>query len=277
MSRTTVTGNSRPGLSMFEFVHEQPGIRKNGVTAKQVRSHVTRRQHRQKRELNRRAIALLNSEASTPTPEPVINVDCGSRCAGSLKPVLQSHFSNESIQHGSLVTSTHIEEIPRRSMPSSVEYSDLDDTSKGTTPETWLCPSDGLAKAFSQGQMSYRTTLLQDTENVVGTSLNILRLDLSSVMVGHFNATLLAQPSEADIETLRVCTCPLLEHSQKTSEANTASKVYCPSLSSTDSCTRTQHCFRWPYFWVSATISTFQEGVWKAVIWSVWSTWRITS
>lgn len=171
---------------MFEFVHEQPGIRKNGVTAKQVRSHVTRQQHRQKRELNKRAIALLHSTTSTPTtPEPVTKVNCKSQYPGSLLPTLLSQSSDETLRDASIETSTNIEEISRRPLPSSVGCSDPDEASKESTPDAWLCPSNGLLRAFSQGQMSYRTTLLQDTDNVIGTSLDILHLDLSSVMVSH--------------------------------------------------------------------------------------------
>lgn len=51
-----------------------------------------------------------------------------------------------------------------------------------STPEAYRLARGDTADAFSRGEMSFRVIALQDGQNVVGTSLHNLRLDLSSVM-----------------------------------------------------------------------------------------------
>lgn len=183
-------GNSRPNMSMLEFVHEQPHVRKDGFTARQVRSHVTRRQHRQNRERSRRAIAYLDGVYPNTSSMlgPLDTVQALAQSTGFAGQELRERDTSGLVpadsvlpinEHGDRISQQHF--LPLHEDADPEESSK--ESSKESTPDSWLCPSNGSAKAFSQGQTAYRTTLLQDSENIIGMNLEILRLDLSSVMV----------------------------------------------------------------------------------------------
>ena len=62
---------------------------------------------------------------------------------------------------------------------------DSDGTDTGTTiftPEACRFASERALASFSRGVMSFRTIALEDSQNIIGTGLKVMRLELSSVM-----------------------------------------------------------------------------------------------
>ena len=166
----------------------QPDEAKGQQYQRKVRAHVTRLQHRQTRDRNRRDALLKASSSGTSTPvdktpessretstSAIVHLGSEVSAAASSAP----DFSTPNTAH---ITSKDEDEddkqiIVRSSATSSAAALIVSES------DAWRHPDSDLAVSFSRGEAAYRTFALDDADNIVGRTVNGLELDFSSVMV----------------------------------------------------------------------------------------------
>lgn len=132
----------------FKFVHiERPGAAVDQRVKRQVKSHVSRLQHRQERE---RQFAISRSKELERSSE---------------NPALITRNSSESTAESQ-----------------NVSTADSHNVGSQTAHEGNLEIESAIERSFSRGSVAFRTIALKDTENQVGKNIAGLRLDISNVM-----------------------------------------------------------------------------------------------
>jgi len=161
--RNTIRGKGED--ANFSFVHiERPGATVDQRVRRQVKSHVSRLQHRQERE---RQFAVKRS-----------------------KDLDKSSGATSSSTRDSFKSSETVASITRDSSDSSVDSQTVNSQnvdSQNVDPQTThegnnLEEQSALERSFSRGSIAFRTIALKDTENQVGKNIAGLRLDISNVM-----------------------------------------------------------------------------------------------
>lgn len=145
----------------FKFVLiERPGdAAVDHRVRRQVKSHVSRLQHRQERE---RQFAATSSKNLVKPSRPIVPSTMDSS-------IRDTRYEDVNKSSGSAASSSR-------------DSSESTATSKTTTHEGTLEEHSALERSFSRGSVAFRTIALKDTENQVGKNLAELRLDISNVM-----------------------------------------------------------------------------------------------
>jgi hypothetical protein len=164
--------------SDFKFVNiERPADAANERVRRQVRSHVSRLQHRQNRErLSHQASRSRDIEFAKEASGASNSIDSSED--GQLTVVAPAKVRNKTpswIRHSTESDSTPDESTEIRHIsPPPIQ---LD-----ASPSVLTSPTSALEKAFSRGSLAFRTISLNDPDNIIGRNVAELRLDLSSIM-----------------------------------------------------------------------------------------------
>lgn len=162
----------------FKFVnYASPSDARKRQARTQVRSHVTRWQHRHSRAQPQNT---TQSKVVAPDREADVGTVDANECL--------SYASNANRPADVVDPPSRPE--PRESREASYEEDDCsrrDNDECATeatlfTPEACRLASEGVIKSFSQAAMSFRTVALQDSQNIIGMGLKDMQLELSRVM-----------------------------------------------------------------------------------------------
>lgn len=156
----------------FKFINiEQPGDAAEKRTRRQVRSHVSRLQHRLHRERNRNTESLNKTE------------DANAQASSSAE---LAHVNESSQKPPKSTTAPEANRVVFQTVNRSGDNRAINSLQRRNNGSTSLpqAPTTPLEKAFSRGEMAFRTITLDDPENVVGSNIGGLRLDISNLMVG---------------------------------------------------------------------------------------------
>jgi hypothetical protein len=154
----------------FRFVNiERPGDATNERVRRQVRSHVSRLQHRQNRE--RQFQQAAQSKAH--------RLEAGA--SSSLESSEDGHSTAVTPADARNVTASWTRHSTTESDTTSEESADHQQAFTAQPPLIAL-PSSALEKSFSRGSLSFRTIALNDPDNIIGKNIAELKLDLSSIM-----------------------------------------------------------------------------------------------
>jgi hypothetical protein len=165
----------------FKFVNytsTDPVNVQNGKVRKQVRSHVSKWQHSQSRARILDAAQTKSLELGTNDVPELCHTASDSTTSSTL---LETSAAGQST-HVFAESDAHQAHLETRDDNVQQDPEALDTEATLFSPEACRLASSGLTKAFSQGVMSIRTVALQDSENIIGISLNDMQLELSSVM-----------------------------------------------------------------------------------------------
>lgn len=177
MDRRGTSASHARDESPFKFVNiERPGDATNARVRRQVRSHVSRLQHRQNRERQSHRGGRSQSIVAEPEAPPSSSIDSsedGQVTAST--PVNARNTTHSWFRHSTESDSNPDESTERQ--PSSPPTTDLTISSS-----VLASPTSALEKAFSRGSLAFRTISLNDPDNVIGRNAAELRLDLASIM-----------------------------------------------------------------------------------------------
>jgi hypothetical protein len=161
----------------FKFVnYERPGDATNERVRRQVRSHVSRLQHRQNRERQFHQIA----QSKVQRLEAGASSGLGSSEDGLTTAVAPADVRNATAswnRHSTAESDTTSEEATDHQqvfIPAS--------RPAVAQPPLVALPSSALERSFSRGSLAFRTIALNDPENIMGRNIAELKLDLSSIM-----------------------------------------------------------------------------------------------
>lgn len=191
MTSGSSTNRQQNNIAFNFVVLENPSDALQQKTRKQVRSHVTRVQHRRARDERSnattpsahaaplgsssisRSVSLLalttvpQLAAPSPTDEPTNELTYASPDV----QLREAYLDSMSDYYGQ-----SSEERRRRRLEAQ--------DARSTALDVFRLPDSALGDSLSRGEMSFRTFALDDTTNTIGQSLNALGLDLASIMVG---------------------------------------------------------------------------------------------
>ncbi|KAL1583252.1 hypothetical protein WHR41_07888 [Cladosporium halotolerans] len=154
----------------FKFINiEQPGDAAEKRTRRQVRSHVSRLQHRLHRERNRNTESLNKTD------------DANAQASSSAEV---AHVNESSQKPPKSTTAPEATRVVFQTVNRSGDDRAINSLQRRNNGTTSLpqAPTTPLEKAFSRGEMAFRTITLDDPENVVGSNIGGLRLDISNLM-----------------------------------------------------------------------------------------------
>lgn len=174
-------GDLKTRSNTFKFIHyTSPADAPNGKVRKQVRSHVSKWQHSQSRARLHDAIHSKH-----------LSVDAGIDDAPEL-PCSASESSTPDLRVGAFAArwstpgsadgDMQRDDSNTRDRHTRHNIHESDTEATLFSPEACKIASSGLTQAFSQGVMAFRTIAIQDSQNIIGLSLNDMQLELSSVM-----------------------------------------------------------------------------------------------
>ena len=164
--------------SNFKFVNvERPGDPANARVRRQVRSHVSRLQHRQNRERqSREGLRSRGIAADADAAGGSSSIDSSED--GRVTIVAPDDARNKTaswIRRSTESDSTPEENAETKPHPPLV-------THLAISPSVLTSPTSALEKAFSRGSVAFRTISLNDPDNIIGKNVAELRLDLSSIL-----------------------------------------------------------------------------------------------
>lgn len=189
-------GSDETSSSGLEFVLvDQPTKRATGDVRRRVRSHVTKLQHQRTREkeiINHSGAARPFIPYASLAERPRADAAKSGKPAGVKKAKSNAIAAERPAALAKRRNDKFLKAKPSKKQP--LEESEDQTLVKGGE-NYWkgfgLLGNSSLGTAFSRGTMSFRTFALDDSTNTVGTSLEALGLDLSSVLV-RFSPRLIA-------------------------------------------------------------------------------------
>lgn len=168
--------------STFQFVNiDRPGDASDLRVRKQVRSHVSRLQHRQNRQNRerRQSHPVSHSRGVGFDAEPAStssSLDTSEDgCVSPITPTNVSQKTSSWLRHSTESDSTPDESAQNQLIPPSTKRS------PATLP-VLRTPTSALERAFSCGSLAFRTISLNDPDNTIGRNVAELKLDMSSIM-----------------------------------------------------------------------------------------------
>lgn len=226
-SPTTTVQSPQPKLKSqpvpkldFVFI-EQPTDTRNSDFRRQVRSHVTRAQHKKERSRKRDVREAIGASIGAIKPRGVLprpNLTPPRAVSEQQTVVTSPRKINTTLSTGQQTARhadpTTCQRCPLRNessvqRPSPVQTSKLSKTSPSpdraalnktlvngvpsftktgsSTSALYgalINPNTRLGQSFSRGTMAFRTFALDDTTNIIGQSLDFLELDVAVVLVG---------------------------------------------------------------------------------------------
>lgn len=175
----------------FVFI-EHPQDTKDARFKRQVRTHVTRAQHRKTRERTRQAIreqiaAGPNTDARHGPPQEglVPPWRLQQESVGESSSAMNTRNTSEIQSHFQQAQPNTVNSTASRGVRSFAERlaSGMLDSGNTSLEDALVHPGSNLGKSFSRGVMAFRTFALNDATNVVGVSLSQLELDVAIVLV----------------------------------------------------------------------------------------------
>lgn len=179
MDRKNASNNDKRDGSTFKFVNiERPGDATNERVRRQVRSHVSRLQHRQNRD--RQSLSATHSKRypatrlEAGTSSSVDSSEDGHGTAGT--PVETRNVTTSWLRRSTTGSDSASEETAEQQRLSVLA------AGHSASPALLTSPSSALERSFSRGSLAFRTISLNDPDNVIGTNIAELKLDLSSIL-----------------------------------------------------------------------------------------------
>lgn len=171
--------NSKP-KSSFTFLtvepqneHERPRL--SAGVRKQMKSHLTLLQHKRTRQ--EKAAKISGWLTSSLGRQRDVDVDIkGDNTAQSFPGMRVPRLERKQV-------------LAAKSEDKSGSVEILLKREKTSSPVMLQLPSGVLEQSFSRGSMAFRTFALNDSANVIGSSLSRLQFDVSSVMVSSIPMT----------------------------------------------------------------------------------------
>jgi hypothetical protein len=164
----------------FKFVNiERPGDATNERVRRQVRSHVSRLQHRQNRERQFHQAAHLKGVAAA-------RLDAGaSSSLDSSEDGRSTVVAPADVRNTITSWTRHSSTESDSTSEETAERQQISPPASGfatAQPSLLALPSSVLEKSFSRGSLAFRTISLNDPDNIIGRNVAELKLDLSSIM-----------------------------------------------------------------------------------------------
>lgn len=167
----------------FQFVNlEHPGHGTDSHVHRQVRSHVSRLQHRQNREnkrnRERQSHPVSHSRSVAADTESASSSSIDSSEDGRVSSTAPTNVRNRTdswLRHSTESDSTPDESAENKLISTCP-------TGLPVLPSVLTSPTSALERAFSRGSLAFRTFSLNDPDNIVGRNVPELGLDLSSIL-----------------------------------------------------------------------------------------------
>ena len=181
-------GHDKRDEPTFQFVNlDRPGDASDFRVRRQVRSHVTRLQHRQNRQNRerRQSHAVSHPRGVATDAEPAstsssLDTSEDGRVSSIAPPNVSNipEVASAWLRHSTESDSTTDESVEKQLISPFATRPPV----QGVFPSALTTPTSALERAFSRGSLAFRTISLNDPDNIIGRNVAELKLDLSSIL-----------------------------------------------------------------------------------------------